>query len=223
MDKSDIIDRLRLLDTPCIADADSAVRTLNFPIISINKPIKLAGVVRTIHSNEGILSVLKGIEEAEEGEVLVIDSCGTNRALFGELMTLEARRKKLGGFVTDGYCRDVEGILRSSFPVFARGTNPCVASKTKIGSQQIHIKLQNHHIFPGDYILGDSDGLVLINAGDIESVLAKAEKIQRIEEKIQKRIEEGASFSGMLNTDEHIRKIQKGEMDSTLKFELNQA
>jgi len=209
MDKS-LIDRLLRLDTPCISDVRDDLRIMDRSIQTVNPELKVAGRAFTVYSEGDIIPVLMGILQAEAGDVLVIESCGCKEALFGELISLDARRKGLKGIVTDGICRDVEGIKRADFPVFAKGASPRVAGKSKTGELQTAIVLGGVTIRPGDIIFGDQDGVVVLDPGEAAEVIAAAEKVQEMEAQVMKRILDGMPFDDMLNTREHYDNLKAG-------------
>ena len=210
-------ERLAKLDTACICDVNEKMRIMDPEIRPINQGIKMIGVARTVHCKTDFLSVIKALHDANEDEVLVIDADGDKIALAGELFTLEAQRKKLAGIVIDGGCRDTKGIRDINFPVYVRYITPIAGTASKIFPTQIKINCGGASVSPGDIIFGDDDGIVVMSEEDITEILDVAENIQRIEEKVLMKMEDGNSLIDMLNFYDHYAKIDK-KQESKLIF-----
>jgi regulator of RNase E activity RraA len=210
MTAAQLITRLTELDTSCISDVSPDLRILHHRIKPLNPDIKLAGTAFTVYSEGDLIPVLMGLEQASAGDVLVIDACGAEDALFGELVCTDALRKGLKGIVTDGFCRDVEGIRASGLPVYASSSCPRVAGKIKTGQFQVELQIGGITMRPGDIIFGDQDGLVVLAPEDAEDIISKAEKVQEMEEQVMKKVKGGTPFNDLLNTREHYYNLEKG-------------
>lgn len=210
-------ERLAKLDTACICDVNEKMRVMDPEIRPINQGIKMIGIARTVHCKTDFLSVIKALHDANEDEVLVIDADGDKIALAGELFALEAQRKKLAGIVIDGGCRDTKGIRDINFPVYVRYITPIAGTTSKIFRTQIKINCGGTSVSPGDIIFGDDDGIVVMSEEEITEILDVAENIQRIEEKVLMKMEDGKSLIDMLNFYDHYAKIDK-KQESKLIF-----
>jgi 4-hydroxy-4-methyl-2-oxoglutarate aldolase len=127
----------------------------------------------------------KALQIAQQGDVLVAATDGYPQAgYWGALMATSAVARRLGGLAIDGCIRDSAEILRMGFPIFCRGT--CIRGTTKsvLGSVNHPILFGEVIVNPGDLVLGDDDGLVIIPQANIETVLAAARK--RLESEKQK-------------------------------------
>ena len=112
MNFEDIKQRLLALDTACVCDGNKAMRAADSTVKELRvidpaiRPIRiglnLVGRAHTVTCHEDFLTVIKGLRDAEPGEVLVIDTQGSRRAVAGELFPTEAARKGLAGIVIDG-------------------------------------------------------------------------------------------------------------------------
>ena len=113
--------------------------------------------------------------------MIIIDAgSAKNHAILGEIMVLMARNKAAAGFVIDGCCRDFDTIRQGSFPVFARGITPQGPYKDGPGELNYTISCGGVVVSPGDIVVGDHDGVVVVpydRAGDIvreaEAVMEK--------------------------------------------------
>lgn len=109
------------------------------------------------------------------GEVLVADAGGvTDVAMFGGVTTLEAVRRKLGGLVIDGAVRDIAESIALKYPIFARGVVPRGPHKAFGGEMDVAIACGGLPVRPGDLVLGDDDGIVVVPLEREEEVFQKA-------------------------------------------------
>jgi regulator of RNase E activity RraA len=119
--------------------------------------------------------------------------------------------------VIDGGCRDVKHIRKIQFPVYARYQTPLAGGASHIFKTQIPVKCGGISVSPGDIIFGDDDGIVVIKETEIDAILDVAESIQRIEEKVMKKMEAKTSLFLLMNFSDHYERISKGQ-DSKLEF-----
>jgi 4-hydroxy-4-methyl-2-oxoglutarate aldolase len=219
MDFKKLKKRLARLDTACICDASKAFRVMDPGIKPVFAGIKLIGMARTVHCRGDFLSVIKALQEAQEDEVLVIDAEGDKIAFAGEMFATEAQRKNLAGMVIDGGCRDVSQIRKIRFPVYARYQTPMAGGASKIFKTQITVQCGGVSVSPADIVFGDDDGIVVMNEKEITSILHVAESIQKIEEKVIKKMEARTSLFLLMNFSDHYERIGKGQ-ESRLEFTL---
>ncbi|MFB0564510.1 MAG: RraA family protein [Candidatus Aminicenantaceae bacterium] len=209
--------RLYKLDTACICDANKNLRVMDPGIKPINQGLKMTGIAHTVHSKGDFLAVIKGLYDAGEDEVLVIDAEGKKIAIAGELFSMEASRKKLGGIIIDGGCRDVKQVQRIRFPVYARYITPLAGTASNIFKTQTKITCGGVDVSSGDIIFGDDDGVVVMSEEELIGILDLAENIQKKEEKVLSQIEDGKSLIDMLNFFDHYEKISE-QQESILIF-----
>ncbi|NQT80944.1 MAG: RraA family protein [Candidatus Aminicenantes bacterium] len=217
MDFNTLKERLLKLDTACLCDAGKKLRIMDPEIQPINPGVKMIGIARTVQCKADFLTVLKALHDAKEEEVLVIDAEGDKIALAGELFAIEGQRKKLGGIVVDGGCRDVKGIRQVNFPLYARYIVPMAGTSSKIYRIQIKINCGGVPVSPGDIIFGDDDGIIVMSKEEVTEILDTAENIQRIEEKVLNKMKDNKSLVEMLNFLDHYEKISK-KQESKLIF-----
>ncbi len=144
---------------------------------------KLAGPAYTIWTRSGDnRAVHQAIDAAQPGDVLVVNGGGdTTRALIGELMATRAIKRRLGGFVIDGAVRDRELIGELGLPVFARGATPAGPYKNGPGRLLCPVAIGGVCVLPGDIILGDGDGVVVVPRAMGATVLEAAREIEKTE------------------------------------------
>jgi 4-hydroxy-4-methyl-2-oxoglutarate aldolase len=219
MDFKELKERIAKLDTACIYDVNERLRVMDPEIRPINQGIKMIGVARTVHCKGDFLSVIKALHDASEDEVLVIDAEGDKIAFVGELFALEAQRKKLAGIIVDGACRDIEGIRNINFPVFSRYVTPKAGTSSNIFPTQEKVSCGGVSVSPGDIIVGDDDGIIVMSRKEAAEILDAAQNIQIIEKKVIEKMEAGKSLTEVLNFFDHYAKIDK-KQESQLIFTI---
>jgi RraA family protein len=165
---------------------------------------RMAGPAATLRVHTAdILMVPKAISTSPAGSVLVIDGQGElNTALWGELTTLAARLKGLAGVVIDGAVRDVEGIRREQLPVFARAVVPNAGGAEYEGELGVPVQCGGVVVSPGDWIVGDEDGVVVLPSARVHEVIELAERVQAAETRIEAEIRGGADLATLARVDE---------------------
>jgi RraA family protein len=151
------------------------------------------------------LMVHKAINMAAAGDVIVVDAGGsTLNAIIGEIMSAEAARRGVVGFVIDGAIRDSDVLGKDDFAVFARGVSHRGPYKEGPGEINVPISIDGMVVMPGDLIVGDSDGVLAIRP-DIASELAQQViLIEKKEQLILAEIANGESDRSWV--DETLRK-----------------
>jgi len=179
--------------------------------------LKLAGRAHTVVCEEDFLTVIKALRDACPGEVLVVDTHGSRRAVAGELFATEASRKGLAGIVVDGAVRDTAKIRTLSTPVYSRTILPVAGTTRRIFETQVPVRCGGVVVNPGDVIFGDDDGIVVATEQGFADLIPAAEAIQGKEETALARMGKGESLLAMLNFEEHFREI-RANRESALKF-----
>jgi 3-hexulose-6-phosphate synthase/6-phospho-3-hexuloisomerase len=148
----------------------------------------------------------KALSESPTGSVLVIDGQGElNTALWGAITTTSARLKGLEGVVIDGAIRDVAQVRRDRLPVFARAAVPNAGGAEYRGEIGITIQCAGAVVAPGDWIVSDEDGVVVVPQSRLETSLALAERLRKVELQIQQAVEQGKDLAELLRYDELLR------------------
>ena len=144
----------------------------------------------------------RAIYAAQPGDVLVVDTGGFYEAgYWGEIMTLAAKERKLAGLVIDGCVRDGARLAELGFPVFSRGLCIRGTSKDKeaYGHLNRQVRIGEVAISPGDLVVGDLDGVVVIARDHIGETLDRARRREEEEREIMKRIAAGESTLDIYN------------------------
>jgi len=165
---------------------------------------RMAGpaVTLRVHTAD-ILMVGKALSECPRGFVLVVDGQGElNTALWGSITTACARIKGVEGIVIDGAIRDVALIRRDKLPVFARAVVPNAGGAEYRGEIGVAIQCAGAVVSPGDWIVSDEDGVVVVPRARLEATVALAERLRKVEIRIQRQVKGGKDLSALLRYDE---------------------
>jgi regulator of RNase E activity RraA len=145
------------------------------------------------------ISTRAAIEAMPEGAFAVIDAMGVADAgVFGDILCARMVKRKAAGLVTDGVVRDLEGVLGTDLPVWCRGAAapPSVAGLTFVGWEET-IGCGGVCVIPGDTIVADRDGAVVIPAALLGEVLSEAVEQERMEGWIVSEVERGEKLPGL--------------------------
>jgi RraA family protein len=191
------VEQLAIYSTPNISDAMSRFGAMDYLIKPINGRYKIAGPAVTVKLRPGDnLMLHKAIDVAQSGDILVVDTCGCyTNAVFGELMCMSAAEKKLGGIVVDGAVRDVAELLELGFPVFTKAVVPAGCDKDGPGEINYPISCGNVSVNPGDIIIGDVNGIVVLSQKDADNLSVNVGKKLEYEAKRKEAIKEGIVMS----------------------------
>lgn len=127
---------------------------------------------------------VKAIDAAQPGDVIVIDNGGRiDTSCWGGILANGAKMKKISGVVIDGACRDLDDCVEAEFNVYARGSVVATArGRVMEEATNVMIQLGGVQVRPGDIIMGDKSGVVVIPAERLEDVVNKAEELYKKEE-----------------------------------------
>ncbi len=193
--ESNIREALALVSTPNISDAMHRSGELE-GLMPIMEGLKMVGPVVTVRTYPGDWAKpVEAIDIAKEGEVLVIDAGGKGPAMWGELATHSAVQKKLSGVVIDGAVRDTPEIKKLKFPVWARLVTPTAGEPKGFGEINVPIKIGDVRIQPGDWAVGDDDGVVIIPKAKAAEFANRAMDVLEKENRLRGEITRGSTLS----------------------------
>jgi 4-hydroxy-4-methyl-2-oxoglutarate aldolase len=182
-------------------------------LVSAIKPLdplrRLAGPVMTVDAKPGDnLVIHHALTLARSGEVLVVDAKGYAEAgPWGDILTLAAQKIGIAGLIIDGAVRDGDSILEMGFPVFSRGLSIRAAQKNQPGQINVPIVCGGVAVNPGDWAMGDRDGLVVIPRGNVAAVIAAAKAREAAEIALRKGIAAGKSTVELLGLESSLRRV----------------
>lgn len=134
------------------------------------------------------------IDDVPPGSIIVLDNAGRMSAtVWGDLLTSVAHRHGVGGTVIDGICRDVDRARCLSYPLFSRGRWMRTGKdRVRLVDLNVPVVLGGVRVRPGDVVIGDGDGVVVVPVEREEHVLDAAAEIERAEDAIREEVERGA-------------------------------
>lgn len=191
----EMIEAFKGLPSSNVGDVMGRMFAMDYSIKPVNKPgVNLVGTAFTVRTHPADnLMVHKALDMAQPGDVIIVDACGDmGNAILGEIMCHYAKSKGIAGFIVDGSVRDLYSIAEMGFPVFAKGGSPRGPYKEGPGEINTLISCGNVAINPGDIVVADDDGVVVVPLENAVDILEKAKKKQRAEEEEIKAIYNGS-------------------------------
>jgi 4-hydroxy-4-methyl-2-oxoglutarate aldolase len=217
MPTDDLAERFRTVDTTAICDADKTTRVLDSAIQARSAATRVFGPAFTVRCQDDFLGVLRAIEAASPGDVIVVDGGARQTALGGELFARGAIVRALGGIIVDGGYRDVSYVSGCPLPVYSRFITPLAGTTTKLGELQVPITCGGVVVRPGDMILADDEGIVVLDPDRVATLLDTAAAVKAGESRVIDRLNAGVTLSAALNLTDHVDALRRGE-PSTLTF-----
>jgi len=155
--------------------------------------LPLLGVAFTVKAPAGDNLVLqKALDLAKPGDIIVVDGEGCkDRSLMGEMMIDYATRRGIKGFIIDGAVRDTNALKNASIPLYASAVAPQGPYKNGPGEINVPIACGGQVVFPGDILIGDEDGIVVIRPQYADELVELAiKKHKEEEEELASRMEQ---------------------------------
>ena len=197
-----VVEQLRALDTATLFES-GAHATMGPGIRMLSGDCRLAGPTLTVVCPPGDnLMIHLAVARAPTGAVLVAQTHDPAYGVWGEVLTVAAKTRGIAGLVLDGSVRDLGAIRRLGFPVFARGTALPGTTKSARGTIGLVMTCGGALVWPGDIIVADESGIVLIRPDEAEQVLSRAEERCRKEAAMMNELRTGRTTMDLLGLDE---------------------
>lgn len=198
-DDDEIRQRLSRLDTPALSDALDrlGIDGQAVGLMPLDRGFAFAGrafTVRMLPRGLSGKSVGDYIDDVAPGQVVVIDNGGRlDATVWGDILTTVAHRDGVAATVIDGVCRDVGRSLELGYPIYARA-NTMRTGKDRVSAEAYNeaVQLAGVRVEPGDWLRGDADGVVVLPASRIEELLAAAEEVAEVEDRIREAVGSGS-------------------------------
>jgi 4-hydroxy-4-methyl-2-oxoglutarate aldolase len=171
-----VVEQASAFASSILADVAGRRGALNGRIKPLSPSMKFAGTAVTVEVRPGDnLMIHAALALAQPGDVLMIDGKGDlSSALMGEIMSHQAMALGVAAVVMDGAVRDSEAIREMGFPMFAAGTNPNGPTKSVAGRLNHPISIGGVTVHPGDLVVGDADGVTVIERAKAAAMLPLA-------------------------------------------------
>lgn len=199
----DAVARLADLDAATVHEAAGRAGDLDPGIRPIQASVTIAGraVTAACHPGDN-LAVHRAVLAAAQGDVLVVAAGGHVAGYWGEILAVAARHRGVAGLVIDGGCRDTAALRRMGFPVWSAGVSVHGTVKKTAQSVNEPVVAGGVLVSPGDYVLADDDGVVVVPAGRVAAVLDAAEARRDKEAAGFARLREGATTFDVLGIED---------------------
>jgi regulator of RNase E activity RraA len=184
-----LIDGFKALPTATLSDALDRLGIAGqcLGIAPLSPTFRLAGRAFTIKYRP-VGYVEKGtvgdyIDDITPGDVVVLDNGGRlDCTVWGDILTMVGHRRGVGGTVINGVCRDIARALDLNYPIYSRGRYMRTGKdRVEVDAMQVPVSLGEVQVRPGDYLVGDADGVLVIPQSAAEKVLATAQEIEEAE------------------------------------------
>lgn len=165
------------LSPTTLADALTKEQVMDIGIRPLWQPIpRVAGPAYPVRCEAGDnLMLHAAIYRAAPGSIIVVEAGDMNYAVAGGNVCAVAQQRGIAAFIIDGVIRDLAELRDNRFPVFARGVSPIPGGKDKIGVLNGTVRCGGVRVSPGDMVVADEEGIVVVPVGQLESVLQKAQ------------------------------------------------
>jgi len=165
-------------------------------LVPVTGGAKLVGPALTVRTAPGdFAKSVEAIDRAEPGQVIAIEAGGAGPAIWGELATESALQRQVAGVVIDGAVRDTAEIRRLGLPVFARLTCSHAGYPKGLGEIGGPIRLAGQEVQPGDWLVGDDDGVMCLPKQRVVELANRAQDVLEAENRLRAEIREGRTLS----------------------------
>lgn len=197
--EEELVSLLRSVSSSNISDAmhrKGAMRGIH-PLIPDSKIVGRAITVQTFAGDWA--KPVEAIDLAGPGDVLVIYNGSDNIAPWGGLATLSCKIKGVEGVVVDGAVRDLQEIRAIDFPIFSSGITPNAGDPKGMGEINSEIICAGQTVHPGDYIVGDDSGVVVIPKERAYEIARRAKEVEKTESRLFEEIRRGRTLSQVVS------------------------
>jgi 4-hydroxy-4-methyl-2-oxoglutarate aldolase len=195
----DIHRRALALGTSTLYEASGLPCAIDPAVRPVWTGAAVAGPAYPVHCSPGDnLAIHLAVERAPRGSVLVVSADGFVAGYWGEVLTVAAQAAGIAGLVIDGGVRDVAALARRAFPLFSRGISVRGTVKASAPSVGGAIRITGVDVAPGDLVVADDDGVVVLPAAEVRRVLSAGEARAAKEAGFMQRLAEGATTVDLL-------------------------
>jgi len=204
--EEEMLSLFREVSTPNISDAMHRKGAMQ-DVLPINPGLKIVGTAVTVQTFEGDWAKsVEAVDMAGPGNVIVIYNGSRYISCWGGLATLSCKLKGIEGVVIDGAVRDVDEIRDMSYPVFASSITPNAGEPKGMGEINAEITCGGQAVKPGDFIVGDDCGVVVIPRERAYEIARRAKEVEKTESRLYEEIRRGKTLSQAANLEKWEKK-----------------
>jgi regulator of RNase E activity RraA len=217
---AELIERFRAHDVAKVADAMGGHGIVDPAIKPVQQGMYVVGPAVTVLTKPGdALYVIRAADIAQPGDVIVISGGGcADLAVIGDGISYYMQKaRKIAGVVADAGVRDVKGIRELGFPTFARSATVRFGGAQGPGAVNVPIACGGVPVNPGDIVIGDDDGVVIVPREDAERVIEATDARVRGEDRRRELVDQGAVLTEMRDIDPLLELWRKGYIESVTR------
>ena len=217
---ADVVKRLGALGASTVHEAYGRAGLMKPYLRPVWAGGEAAGTAVTVLAHPGDNWMIHvAVEQCQPGDILVVGCSADNTdGMFGDLLATSLKARGVAGLVIDAGCRDVKSLREMGFPVWSRAISAKGTVKAALGAVNVPVVCAGINVEPGDAVIADDDGVVVVRRKDAAEVAVKGEKRQADEEGKRKQLAAGALGLDMYNMREPLAKagliyVDKPEAD----------
>ena len=196
-------DRLReafsKVSSPNVTDAQHKMGAMKGIVARTGRNVKMVGRALTVQTVNGDWAKpVEAIDRASEGDVIVVDACGGEIAVWGELASWSCKTKGVAGVVIDGAARDIDAIIDMGFPCFSRYTASNAGEPKGYGGIGHEVVCGGVTVRTGDWVIGDESGVVVVPQEHALEVANRAIDVMERENRVREEIQRGGTLSSVM-------------------------
>jgi 4-hydroxy-4-methyl-2-oxoglutarate aldolase len=205
---ADVVKRLGVLGASTVHEAYGRVGLMKPYLRPVWAGGEAAGTAVTVLAHPGDNWMIHvAVEQCRPGDILVVGCISDNTdGMFGDLLATSLKARGVTGLVIDAGCRDVKSLREMGFPVWSKAISAKGTVKATLGAVNVPVVCAGINVEPGDAVIADDDGVVVVRRKDAVEVAAKGEKRQADEEGKRKLLASGALGLDMYNMREPLAK-----------------
>ncbi|HEV2231017.1 MAG TPA: 3-hexulose-6-phosphate synthase [Thermoplasmata archaeon] len=187
------------VSSPNVTDALQRQGAMHGIVPHLKDPgVRMVGPAVTVVTRDGDWAKpVEAIDRAGPGDVIVIDAGGGTTAIWGELASWSAHGRGLSGVVIDGAARDLDAILELGFPLFSRSVSSNAGEPKGHGEIGVEATVGGQRVRPGDWIVGDLSGLVVVPRERVEEIANRSLDVLEHENRVREEIRRGSTLSAV--------------------------
>jgi 4-hydroxy-4-methyl-2-oxoglutarate aldolase len=217
---ADVVKRLGALGASTVHEAYGRIGLMKPYLRPVWAGGEAAGTAVTVLAHPGDNWMIHvAVEQCRPGDILVVGCTSDNTdGMFGDLLATSLKARGVTGLIIDAGCRDVKSLREMGFPAWSKAISAKGTVKATLGAVNIPVVCAGISVEPGDAVIADDDGVVVVRRKDAAEVAAKGEKRQADEEGKRKQLASGALGLDMYNMREPLAKagliyVDKPETD----------